>query len=55
MTVGDRAAQHVEFTLIDFASGMSASQHIARETLACEQLYVCQGLRGKRFVHINQG
>ena len=54
MTVGNGATQHVEFTLIHFACGMCAAQHVAGKTFARHKLHVCQRLRGKGFMHINQ-
>ena len=54
MTVGNRATQHVEFTLIHFACGMRTAQHVAGKTFARHKLHVCQRLCGKGFMHINQ-
>ena len=55
MTVGNGAPQHIEFTFIHFTRGMGATKNITGKTLARQKMYVCQGLRGKGFVHINQG
>ena len=55
VSIGNRSAQHVKFTVINLASGMPPAQHVAGKTFATQQLKIRQRLRGKGFMHIDQG
>ncbi|VGP88161.1 hypothetical protein SB00610_04307 [Klebsiella quasipneumoniae subsp. similipneumoniae] len=54
VTVGDRAAEDVKFTLIHLTGGLRAAQHLAGKAVACQTLEIGQRLRGESFVHIDK-